>query len=83
GSSTPAASGPQSWTLGSSSLTPTQSQQTLPAGQASTFDTSTSGATVAGTLPGRTTNFTLNRVQGLPTSTVAASPQKYLIETNP
>ncbi|WP_371923905.1 DUF637 domain-containing protein [Pseudomonas sp. SJZ085] len=78
--SAPASSGPQSWTLGTVSLTPAQSQQTPPTGQASTFDTS---ATVAGTLPGRSADFTLNRVQGLPTSTVAANPHKYLIETNP
>ncbi|MCI0998232.1 hemagglutinin, partial [Pseudomonas corrugata] len=78
--SAPASSGPQSWTLGTVSLTPAQSQQTPPIGQASTFDTST---TVAGTSPGRSADFTLNRVQGLPTSTVAANPHKYLIETNP
>ncbi|WP_177329233.1 hemagglutinin repeat-containing protein, partial [Pseudomonas sp. SHC52] len=115
GSSTPAASGPQSWTLGSTSLTTAQRQQVLPTGQArnpgvgnitqptassldlsvadsqtanianqaSSLDTSTSGATVTGTLPGRSADFTLNRVQGLPTRTVAANPHKYLIETNP
>ncbi|NUT69552.1 hemagglutinin, partial [Pseudomonas corrugata] len=115
GSSTPAASGPQSWTLSSASLTTAQRQQVLPTGQArnpgvgnitqptassldlsvadsqtanianqaSSLDTSTSGATVTGTLPGRSADFTLNRVQGLPTSTVAANPHKYLIETNP
>ncbi|WP_436367468.1 DUF637 domain-containing protein, partial [Pseudomonas corrugata] len=73
----------QSWTIGSASITPVQSQHALPTGQASTFDTSTSDATGAGTLPARTTDFTLNRVQGLPTRTVAANPHKYLIETNP
>uniref|UniRef100_UPI0004651632 hemagglutinin repeat-containing protein n=1 Tax=Pseudomonas corrugata TaxID=47879 RepID=UPI0004651632 len=78
--SAPASSGPQSWTLGTVSLTPAQSQQTPPTGQASTFDTST---TVTGTLPGRSADFTLNRVQGLPINTVAANPHKYLIETNP
>ncbi|MBI6616786.1 hemagglutinin repeat-containing protein [Pseudomonas corrugata] len=51
--------------------------------QASTFDTSTGGAPVAGAMPGRTTAFTVNRVQGLPASTVAANPHKYLIEANP
>ncbi|WP_123414700.1 hemagglutinin repeat-containing protein [Pseudomonas brassicacearum] len=115
GSSTPAVSGPQSWSMGSASLTPAQRQQALPTSQArnlgvgsitqptassldlsiaasqttdvanraSSLDTSTSDATVAGTLPGRSADFTLNRVQGLPTSTVAANPHKYLIETNP
>ncbi|RMM48036.1 hypothetical protein ALQ77_100375, partial [Pseudomonas corrugata] len=73
----------QNWTIGSASITPVQSQHALPTGQASTFDTSTSDATGAGTLPARTTDFTLNRVQGLPTRTVAANPHKYLIETNP
>ncbi|UZE03243.1 filamentous hemagglutinin N-terminal domain-containing protein [Pseudomonas mediterranea] len=73
----------RNWTIGSASITPVQSQHALPVGQASTFDTSTPDATGAGTLPARTTDFTLNRVQGLPTHTVAANPHKYLIETNP
>nr|WP_256662578.1 MULTISPECIES: hemagglutinin repeat-containing protein [unclassified Pseudomonas] len=77
------ASGPQSWTLGTASISSAQRQQTLPTDQASSLDTSTSGSTVTGTLPGRSADFTLNRVQGLPTSTVAANPHKYLIETNP
>ncbi|WP_055128255.1 polymorphic toxin-type HINT domain-containing protein [Pseudomonas mediterranea] len=81
--SAPASSGPQSWTLGTASISSAQRQQTLPTDQASSLDTSTSGATVTGTLPGRSADFTLSRVQGLPISTVAANPHKYLIETNP
>ncbi|MGY2257821.1 hemagglutinin repeat-containing protein [Pseudomonas sp. SDO55104_S430] len=34
-------------------------------------------------LPGRSTAFTINRVQGVPASTGQSKPQKYLIETNP
>ncbi|WP_367372617.1 DUF637 domain-containing protein [Pseudomonas lini] len=53
--------GPQSWIMGSASITPTQRQQTVPASSA----------------------VTINRVQGLPTSSAPSKPQKYLIETNP
>ncbi|WP_049866946.1 DUF637 domain-containing protein [Pseudomonas brassicacearum] len=70
-------------TASSINLSIAGSQPTSIDNQASTLDTSTSGSGVAGTLPGRTTEFTLNRVQGLPSSTVAANPHKYLIETNP
>jgi filamentous hemagglutinin len=114
GSSTPAASGPNSWTLADASLTPTQRQQTLPSAvardiqlgnntqpsarvdlsigdrqattinnQASLFDTSTSTGAGAGVVPARSSGFTLNRVQGLPTGTVTGGSHKYLIETNP
>ncbi|TVT79327.1 filamentous hemagglutinin N-terminal domain-containing protein, partial [Pseudomonas sp. H3(2019)] len=80
GSSTPIASGPQSWTIGGASLAPTQRQQALPVGQVretqlgSTTQPSTSGDNSSGTvLPGRSTAFTVNRVQGLPDSTVPSN----------
>ncbi|SCX72437.1 filamentous hemagglutinin, partial [Pseudomonas sp. NFACC32-1] len=70
-------------TASSLDLTIAASQTTGVSNQASSLDTSTSGTIVAGTLPGRSADFTLDRVQGLPTSTVTANPHKYLIETNP
>ncbi|WP_260955547.1 two-partner secretion domain-containing protein [Pseudomonas citri] len=73
GGSSPANSDSQSWTLGSASLTTTQRQQGQPIGPIQDLST----------VPGVTTGFTLNRVQGLPSTTVAANPHKYLIETNP
>ncbi|HJR32479.1 MAG TPA: hemagglutinin repeat-containing protein [Pseudomonas sp.] len=115
-SSTPVASGPQSWTMGGSSITPTQRQQPLQSVQprnilpvsntqasassvdlkpvdyvasnvgvgASAIDVSAPAANSTGsTLPGRSTAFTINRVQGLPASSGQSKPQKYLIETNP
>ncbi|WP_434701883.1 filamentous hemagglutinin N-terminal domain-containing protein [Pseudomonas sp. D1-36] len=51
--------------------------------QVSTFDTSTSGDAVSGVMPARSSGFTLNRVQGLPSSTATSISHKYLIETNP
>nr|WP_221179077.1 hemagglutinin repeat-containing protein [Pseudomonas brassicacearum] len=51
---------------------------------ASAIDVSTPTANSTGSaLPGRSTTFTVNRVQGLPASSGQSKPQKYLIETNP
>ncbi|WP_415765245.1 hemagglutinin repeat-containing protein [Pseudomonas sp. ZB1P45] len=51
---------------------------------ASAIDVSTPTANSTGSaLPGRSTAFTVNRVQGLPASSGQSKPQKYLIETNP
>ncbi|TPG98753.1 S-layer family protein, partial [Pseudomonas caspiana] len=51
---------------------------------ASAIDVSTPTANLTGsTLPGRSTAFTVNRVQGVPASSGQSKPQKYLIETNP
>jgi len=51
---------------------------------ASAIDVSAPAANSTGsTLPGRSTAFTINRVQGLPASSGQSKPQKYLIETNP
>lgn len=116
GSSTPAASGPQSWTMGGASVTPTQRQPVLPSVQppniqpgngaqasasgadltaadyqapnvnvgASAINVSLPAASAEGSaLPGRSTAFTINRVQGLPASSGQSKPHKYLIETNP
>jgi len=116
GSSTPVASGPQSWTMGSASVSPTQLQQVLPSVQppniqlgndaqasasgvdltaaghqasnvnvgASAINVSPPAASAEGSaLPGRSTAFTINRVQGLPASSGQSTPHKYLIETNP
>lgn len=116
GSSTPVASGPQSWTMGSASVNPTQRQQVLPSVQppniqlgndaqasasgvdltaaghqasnvnvgASAINVSPPAASAEGSaLPGRSTAFTINRVQGLPASSGQSTPHKYLIETNP
>ncbi|WP_454843335.1 hemagglutinin repeat-containing protein [Pseudomonas gorinensis] len=116
GSSTPVASGPQSWTMGSASVSPTQRQQVLPSVQppniqlgndaqasasgvdltaaghqasnvnvgASAINVSPPAASAEGSaLPGRSTAFTINRVQGLPASSGQSTPHKYLIETNP
>jgi filamentous hemagglutinin len=92
GGSTSAASGPQNWSLGNASLSPAQRQQALPVGQVrdlalgSTTQPSASNMDVAidtDTAGGRTTDLTVNRVQGLPTRTVTANPHKYLVETNP
>ncbi|MGU3347441.1 two-partner secretion domain-containing protein [Pseudomonas monsensis] len=53
-------------------------------GGASAIDVSTPATDASGaTLPGRSTAFTINRVQGVPASTGHSSPQKYLVETNP
>ncbi|MDR7109784.1 two-partner secretion domain-containing protein [Pseudomonas frederiksbergensis] len=115
-SSTPVASGPQSWTMGGGSVSTTQRQQPLQSVQprnilpvsntqasassvdlkpvdyvasnvgvgASAIDVSAPAANSTGsTLPGRSTAFTINRVQGLPASSGQSKPQKYLIETNP
>ncbi|MBI6692203.1 filamentous hemagglutinin N-terminal domain-containing protein, partial [Pseudomonas corrugata] len=77
GGAAPAASGPQSWTLGNASLTQAQRQQAL---QPSAGNMDLANGDPAG---GRTTDLTVDRVQGLPTRTVTANPHKYLIETNP
>ncbi|WP_413697266.1 hemagglutinin repeat-containing protein, partial [Pseudomonas sp. Pseusp11] len=115
-SSTPVASGPQSWTMGGGSVSTTQRQQPvvnvqprniLPVSNtqasassvdlkpvdyvasnvgagASAIDVSAPAANSTGSaLPGRSTAFTINRVQGLPASSGQSKPQKYLIETNP
>ncbi|MCS3836421.1 filamentous hemagglutinin [Pseudomonas sp. JAI111] len=115
-SSTPVASGPQSWTMGGGSVSTTQRQQPLQSVQprnilpvsntqasagsvdlkpadyvasnvgvgASAIDVSAPAANSTGSaLPGRSTAFTINRVQGLPASSGQSKPQKYLIETNP
>ncbi|ANI61886.1 two-partner secretion domain-containing protein [Pseudomonas sp. GR 6-02] len=115
-SSTPVASGPQSWTMGGGSVSTTQRQQPLQSVQprnilpvsntqasassvdlkpvdyvasnvgagASAINVSAPAANSTGsTLPGRSTAFTINRVQGLPASSGQSKPQKYLIETNP
>ncbi|WP_259674751.1 filamentous hemagglutinin N-terminal domain-containing protein [Pseudomonas fluorescens] len=51
---------------------------------ASAIDVSTPTANSTGSaLPGRSTAFTVNRVQGVPASSGQSKPQKYLIETNP
>ncbi|WP_259696203.1 hemagglutinin repeat-containing protein, partial [Pseudomonas brassicacearum] len=51
---------------------------------ASAIDVSTPTANATGSaLPGRSTAFTVNRVQGVPASNGQSKPQKYLIETNP
>ncbi|WP_454835974.1 two-partner secretion domain-containing protein [Pseudomonas lini] len=51
---------------------------------ASAIDVSAPAANSTGSaLPGRSTAFTVNRVQGLPASSGQSKPQKYLIETNP
>uniref|UniRef100_UPI00037EC994 two-partner secretion domain-containing protein n=1 Tax=Pseudomonas umsongensis TaxID=198618 RepID=UPI00037EC994 len=115
-SSTPVASGPQSWTMGGGSVSTTQRQQPLQSVQprnilpvsntqasassvdlkpvdyvvsnvgagASAINVSAPAANSTGSaLPGRSTAFTINRVQGLPASSGQSKPQKYLIETNP
>ncbi|WP_434562909.1 hemagglutinin repeat-containing protein [Pseudomonas sp. R1-6] len=91
GGGTSAASAPQNWSLGSASLSPAQRQQALPVGQVRDLalgnvtppSASNMDPIHADTAGGRTTDLTVNRVQGLPTRTVTASPHKYLIETNP
>ncbi|RBC01515.1 filamentous hemagglutinin N-terminal domain-containing protein [Pseudomonas sp. MWU12-2115] len=51
---------------------------------ASALDVSTPAADASGTaLPGRSTDFTINRVQGLPVTSKPSNAHKYLIETNP
>ena len=51
---------------------------------ASALDVSTPAADTSGTaLPGRSTDFTINRVQGLPVTSKSSNAHKYLIETNP
>ncbi|EJM04483.1 hemagluttinin repeat protein, partial [Pseudomonas sp. GM102] len=51
---------------------------------ASAIDVSTPAASSTGSVvPGRSTAFTVNRVQGLPASSGKSQPHKYLIETNP
>ncbi|WP_454834639.1 two-partner secretion domain-containing protein [Pseudomonas lini] len=51
---------------------------------ASAIDVSAPAADSTGSaLLGRSTVFTVNRVQGLPASSSQSKPQKYLIETNP
>ncbi|MCP1444010.1 filamentous hemagglutinin [Pseudomonas sp. GGS8] len=115
-SSTPAASGPQSWTMGGGSVSTTQREQPVSSVQprnilpvsntqasassvdlkpvdyvasnvgvgASAINVSAPAANSTGSaLPGRSTAFTINRVQGLPASSGQSKPQKYLIETNP
>ncbi|MCO7521915.1 hemagglutinin repeat-containing protein [Pseudomonas sp. 1] len=130
--STPANSGPQSWTMGGASLSAVQRQQPLPqvlardinlgdvtqaagrstelstasrgqatvVGDASAIDTALPGAGSGPLLPGRSqvndgitqaaalnaqgpAPVTIDRVQGLPDSSVRSNPHKYLIETNP
>ncbi|WP_434650257.1 filamentous hemagglutinin N-terminal domain-containing protein [Pseudomonas sp. D1-2] len=91
GGGTSAASAPQNWSLGSASLSPAQRQQALPVGQVRDLalgnvtppSASNMDPIHADTAGGRTTDLTVNRVQGLPTRTVTANPHKYLIETNP
>ncbi|NBF07061.1 hemagglutinin repeat-containing protein [Pseudomonas sp. Fl4BN1] len=134
GASTPAASGPQSWTMGGATLSTAQRQQGLPAVQARDIniadaaqiaarsaDLSTANRTAAqvgtdasainATLPGAgavsgpalpgpsvvsdgisqtaalnaqaPAPISIDRVTGLPDSSVRSNPHKYLIETNP
>lgn len=71
-SSTPATDGPQSWSLGGSSVT--------------TVDRSPTPPVDLGAIAGSATMVdgqTINRVQGLPDANTASRPHKYLIETNP
>ena len=72
GSSAPTNSGPQNWTQGGSSVA------TVARSPATPID--------LGVVAGSATAVdgqTINRVQGLPDTSVVTSPHKYLIETNP
>ncbi|WP_256662999.1 hemagglutinin repeat-containing protein [Pseudomonas sp. 91RF] len=65
-------------------LTPVDRQAQHQAIGASAIDVSAPAADAGGSsLPGRSSVFTVNRVQGVPASSGQSRPQKYLIETNP
>nr|WP_256346939.1 DUF637 domain-containing protein [Pseudomonas gingeri] len=76
-SSAPTDQGPQSWTLGGTSLSAAQRQQIQPTAQL------TAVALSDNTQTGSTGPVPLARVQGLPSTSGQSRPQKYLIETNP
>jgi len=65
-------------------LSPADRQAQQQAIGASAIDVSAPAADAGGSaLPGRSSAFTVNRVQGVPASSGQSRPQKYLIETNP
>ncbi|PYC11604.1 hemagglutinin [Pseudomonas jessenii] len=65
-------------------LSPADRQAQQQSGGASAIDVSAPATDASGaTLPGRSTAFTINRVQGVPVSSGQSKPQKYLVETNP
>ena len=65
-------------------LSPVDHQAQQQSGGASAIDVSAPATDTGGaTLPGRSTAFTINRVQGVPVSGGQSKPQKYLVETNP
>ncbi|NWE49692.1 hemagglutinin repeat-containing protein, partial [Pseudomonas gingeri] len=78
GSSTPTATGPQSWTLGGASLGSAQ-RQPAPGDLAapSTIDVGAADRAQG------SQSTSITRVQGLPDTSGKSNPQKYLIETNP
>ncbi|WP_052107364.1 two-partner secretion domain-containing protein [Pseudomonas chlororaphis] len=81
-SSTPANSGPQSWTLGAAAISAAQRQQGLPGNQGQDIQSGNTAAAVVGSITAAG-GQSINRVQGLPDTASRSNSNKYLIETNP
>lgn len=69
--------GPQSWSVGDASVGREQRQQTVPGTSGRVIDTSGPGSL------GMAGSVSIDKVQGLPSSSGKSNPHKYLIETNP
>ncbi|WP_330208191.1 two-partner secretion domain-containing protein [Pseudomonas sp. Z13] len=89
-SSTPANSGPLSWTLGGNAVsalnrvaTASGTSPSAVAGQTAVAPTTAGQAAAVVSSGTPLAGVTLNRVQGVPDNSAQSRPQKYLIETNP